>query len=444
MARPVVAIVGRPNVGKSTLFNHITGRRISIVDDTPGITRDRIYAEAEWRGRDFTLIDTGGIEPASCSDILKQMRNQALTAVETADVIIFMTDARTGVTVSDAEVSNMLRKAGNPVVMAVNKVDRTGQPPADIYEFYSLGIDSLVPISSANGLGIGDLLDEVYRHFPEDHTLKEVGDAVKIAVVGKPNTGKSSLINRILSETRLIVSDIPGTTREAVDTQVNRNGRDYILIDTAGIRRKSRITENIERYSTIRSWTSIERADVCLLLIDASEGAAEQDAKIAGFAHEKGKASIIAVNKWDLAEKGSAAMEECRNKVIEKLSFMTYAPIAFISAKTGKRVEKLFGLVDNVYEQASIRVSTGVLNDIINDAIAMTPPPADKGKRLRIYYAAQTGCRPPAFVMFVNSRKLMHFSYKRYIENCLRDSFGFEGTPIRIIVRERNERINGG
>ncbi len=439
MAKPVVAVVGRPNVGKSTFFNFIAGKRISIVDDTPGITRDRVYAEAEWRGVTFTVIDTGGIEPKTSDSILKQMRIQAEIAVDTADVIIFMVDAKEGLAPSDGEIATMLRKANKPVVLTVNKVDKIGEPPPEIYEFYTLGIDNLVPISSSNGLGIGDLLDEVFERFPK---LDEGGgeeDGIKIAVIGKPNTGKSSLINKILDEKRVIVSSIPGTTRDAIDTYVTRYGKKYIFIDTAGIRRKSRINEDIERYSIIRAFTAVDRADVCLIMMDSTEGPTEQDTKIAGYAHDAGKASIFVVNKWDLIDKDTGTYESYRKKVMNKFAFMSYAPVEFISAISGKRVEKLFDRINNVEGQSVKRVATGVLNDVLNDAMAISQPPSDKGKRLKIYYMTQVSIKPPAFVLFINNKELMHFSYLRYIENCLRDAFGFEGTPIRFMTRERRE-----
>jgi len=437
LAKPVVAIVGRPNVGKSTFFNYLCGKRISIVEDTPGVTRDRIYAEAEWRNKAFTLIDTGGIEPFSDDKILRQMRRQAQIAIEMADVIVFMVDAKEGMTATDSEVATMLRKSQKPVVLAVNKADRTGDTPAEVYEFYNLAMGEVFPISSVQGLGIGDLLDEIFRHFPEEPEEAEDDHAIKVAVIGKPNSGKSSLINRLTGEERVIVSDIPGTTRDAIDTVVEDGEDKYIFIDTAGIRRKNKITENIERYSTLRSWTAIERSDVCLIMIDAMDGVTEQDTKIAGYAHEQGKASIVVINKWDLMEKETGTLEEYRKSVLEKLSFMQYAPVIFISAKTGQRVSKLLELVKFVYGQATFRVTTGMLNDIINEATAMVQPPSDKGKRLKLYYATQSGIKPPTFVIFVNDMELFHFSYERYIENQLRRSFGFEGTPIRFIMRER-------
>lgn len=438
MAKPVVAIVGRPNVGKSTFFNYLCGKRISIVEDTPGVTRDRIYAQAEWRNKAFTLIDTGGIEPFSDDKILRQMRRQAQIAIEMADVIVFMVDAKEGVTATDSEVATILRKSKKPVVLAVNKVDRVGEPPAEVYEFYNLAMGEIFPISSGQGLGIGDLLDEIFKHFPKELGEAEDDDTIKVAVIGKPNSGKSSLINRLVGEERVIVSDIPGTTRDAIDTVVEDGEDKYIFIDTAGIRRKSKITENIERYSTLRSWTAVERSDVCLIMIDAQDGVTEQDTKIAGYAHEQGKASIIVINKWDLVDKETGTLEEYRKAVQEKLSFMQYAPVVFISAKTGQRVNRLLELVKFVYGQATLRISTGMLNDLINEATAMVQPPSDKGKRLKLYYATQSAVKPPTFVIFVNDMELFHFSYERYIENQLRRSFGFEGTPIRFIQRERD------
>jgi len=437
LAKPVVAIVGRPNVGKSTFFNYVCGKRISIVEDTPGVTRDRIYADAEWRSKAFTLIDTGGIEPFSDDKILSQMRKQAQVAIDMADVIVFMVDAKEGMTATDSEVANMLRKSNKPVVLAVNKVDRVGETPPEVYEFYNLAMGEVFPISSVQGLGIGDLLDEIFRHFPEEPEEAEDDDSIKVAVVGKPNSGKSSLINRLCGEERVIVSDIPGTTRDAIDTAVEVGEDKYIFIDTAGIRRKSKITENIEKYSAIRSWRAIERADVCLIMIDAQDGVTEQDAKIAGYAHEQGKASIVVINKWDLIEKETGTLEEYRRQVLEKLSFMQYAPVIFISAKTGQRVNRLLELVKFVYGQATLRISTGMLNDVINEATALVQPPSDKGKRLKLFYATQSSVKPPTFVLFINDEELFHFSYERYIENQLRRNFGFEGTPIRFILRER-------
>jgi GTP-binding protein len=439
LAKPVVAIVGRPNVGKSTFFNYLTGRRISIIEDTPGVTRDRIYSESEWRGRKFTIVDTGGLEPFTGDYIKQQIVRQAIVAMETADVIIFLLDIKTGLTAADYEVATLLRKAEKPVIVAVNKVDQVGEMPPEAYEFYNLGMGEIYTISSIHGLGIGELLDAVYEHFPKDINDEDEDDIIKVAVIGKPNVGKSSLINNILGEERVIVSDIPGTTRDAIDTPVERNEKKYTFIDTAGIRRKSRIEENIERYSVIRSWTAVDRSDVCIILIDAQDNVTEQDTKIAGYAHEQGKACIIAINKWDLIEKETGTLENYRKTVRQKLEFMDYAPIVFISAKTGKRVERLFELIDYVYDQASFRLQTGMLNDVLNEAMAMVQPPSDKGKRLKIYYMTQTGIKPPTFILFVNDRELMHFSYERYLINTLRSNFGFEGTPIRFIIRERSD-----
>lgn len=439
MGKPVVAIVGRPNVGKSTLFNYLSGHRISIVEDTPGVTRDRIYAEGEWRGREFTIIDTGGIEPFTGDFIKQQMIRQAEIAVETSDVIVFIVDMKTGITASDFDVAVMLRKSDKPVVIAVNKVDNVGELPPEAYEFYNLGMGEIYAISSIHGLGIGDLLDAVYEHFPSSEEESEEEDVIKVAVIGKPNVGKSSLINCVLGEERVIVSNIPGTTRDAIDTLVERNGNKYIFIDTAGIRRKSRIDESIEKYSVIRSWTAVDRSDVCIIMIDAQDGVTEQDTKIAGYAYEQGKAAIIAINKWDAVEKETGTLEKTRETIRRQLEFMSYAPIVFISAKTGQRVERLFDLVDFVFDQASFRVQTGMLNDVLNDATAMVQPPSDKGKRLKIYYMTQVGIKPPKFILFINNRELMHYSYERYIQNTLRSNFGFEGTPIQFIIRERGK-----
>lgn len=440
MAKPVVAIVGRPNVGKSTFFNYLAGRRISIVEDTPGVTRDRIYTEVEWRSKKFTLIDTGGIEPYSEDRIMQQMKSQAEIAIETADVIVFMVDMKDGLTASDNEVATILRKSKKPVILVVNKVDRVGEIPAEVYEFYNLGIGELMTVSSIHGLGMGDLLDEIYDHFPDEVDEEYDEEVIKVAVIGKPNAGKSSLINKVLGEERVIVSDIPGTTRDAIDTYVENEEGKFVFIDTAGIRKQSKIYENIERYSTIRSWTAIERSDVCLILIDAEDGVTEQDTKIAGYAHEQGKASIVVVNKWDLVEKATGTLEEYRKTVLEKLGFMLYAPVVFISAKTGQRVNKIYELIKYVANQAAMRISTGVLNDLLNEATAMVQPPSDKGKRLKIYYMTQASVKPPAFVLFINSIELMHYSYQRYLENQLRKSFGFEGTPIKFMLREKKDR----
>lgn len=440
MAKPVVAVVGRPNVGKSTLFNKIAGTRISIVDDTPGVTRDRVFADAEWLGREFTLIDTGGIEPRADDEILVQMRAQAQLAIEMAHVVIFMVNVRDGLTAADADVAAMLQKSGKPVILAVNKVDNPGQPPMDFYEFYNLGLGDPVAISSTHGLGVGDLLEEAAKFFPPEGEEGEDEGIIKVAVVGKPNAGKSSLINRILGENRVIVSDIAGTTRDAIDTYFERDGQRYLFIDTAGIRRKAKVDESIERYSVIRAFAAVERSDVCLILIDGDEGITEQDAKIAGFVHESGKASIVVVNKWDLVEKETNTMANYKKDVLETLSFMMYAPIEFLSAKTGARLGKLFELIGRVCQQAAKRIPTGMLNDVIGDATTKVQPPSDKGKRLKIYYATQPSAAPPTFVIFVNNAQLFHFSYQRYIENQLRAAFGFEGTPIRLIIRERGEK----
>ena len=438
--RPVVAIVGRPNVGKSTLFNALAGENKSIIKDTPGVTRDRIYADVEWLNRTFTLIDTGGIEPESKDVILSQMREQAQIAIDTADVIIFMTDLKQGLVDADSKVADMLRRSHKPVLLTVNKTDSYARDMADVYEFYNLGIGDPIPISSANRTGIGDLLDAVVAHFPPADEDEEENEIPKIAVVGKPNTGKSSLINAILGESRLIVSDIAGTTRDAVDTQVSYDDKDYIFIDTAGLRRKSKVKEDLERYSIIRTVSAVEKCDVAVLMIDASEGVTEQDAKIAGIAHDRGKGIVIAVNKWDAVEKDDKTIYRFTEKVREVLSFMTYAQIVFISAKTGQRIPKLFEMIDLVLENSARRVGTGVLNEILTEAVAMQQPPSDKGKRLKIYYITQVAVKPPTFVIFVNDKELMHFSYTRYIENRIRDTFGFTGTALRFIIRERKEK----
>ena len=435
----VVAIVGRPNVGKSTLFNYIAGRRISIVEDTPGVTRDRIYVEAEWRNQKFMLIDTGGIEPSSDDIILKQMKNQAEIAIETSDVIIFLVDAKSGLTATDNEVATLLRKSKKPVILAVNKVDNVGDIPPEAYEFYNIGLGDFVTISSSHGLGIGDLLDEVFQYIGNESEDSYDEDVIKVAVIGKPNVGKSSLINKILGEERVIVSDIAGTTRDAIDTYIKKDGVKYLFIDTAGIRKKNKINESIEKYSIIRSWTSVDRADVCLIMIDAKEGITEQDTKIAGYAHEQGKAAIIVVNKWDEIEKETGSLEEYEKKLKEGFAYMQYAPSIFISAKTGQRVNKLYELINYVNEQHSLRISTGVLYELLGEAILMVQPPSDKGRRLKVYYMTQAKSKPPVFILFVNDAKLMHYSYQRYIENQLRKSFGFIGTPIRFILREKGD-----
>ena len=439
MSKPIVAIVGRPNVGKSTLFNALAGEMISIVKDTPGVTRDRIYADVSWLDRDFTIIDTGGIEPDSQDIILSQMREQAQIAIDSADVIIFITDVRQGMTDADSQVADMLRKSRRPVVLAVNKVDNYKSQQMDVYEFYNLGIGEPFPISAEGKQGIGDLLDAVVSHFPEHSGEEEDSEIPKIAIVGKPNVGKSSIINKLLGENRVIVSDIPGTTRDAVDTTITRNGKDYLFIDTAGLRRKSKIKEDIERYSIIRTVSAVERCDVAVLMIDAAEGITEQDAKIAGIAHDRGKGLIIAVNKWDLVEKDNSTMKTYTEKIRSVLSFAPYAEMLYISAKTGQRLNKLFDAVDQVLDSQSLRIQTGVLNEILTEAVAMQQPPSDKGRRLKIFYMTQVSIKPPTFVIFVNDKKLMHFSYQRYLENRIRDSFGFQGTAIHFIIRERQE-----
>lgn len=440
MSKPVVAIVGRPNVGKSTFFNYIVGQRISIVEDTPGVTRDRVYAEANWRGVDFTLIDTAGIEPESEDIIISQMREQANIAINIADVIIFITDIKQGVTAADEEIALMLKKSGKPVILVCNKVDNFGEPPADIYEFYNLGIGEPYPVSSTNALGIGDVLDAIYDKFPKDKIEEADEEIIKVAIIGKPNVGKSSLVNRILGENRAIVSNIAGTTRDAIDSEFENEFGKYIFIDTAGIRRKSKVTENIEKYSVMRTNLAIERSDVCIALIDALEGLSEQDTKVIGEAHEAGKGLIIAVNKWDEVEKETGTLEKFKKDLENKLGFASYAPIIFISAKTGQRVNKLFEMINNVASQNAFRVSTSVLNEVINQAIAVVQPPTDKGRRLRIYYGTQATTKPPTFVIFVNNKELFHFSYQRYIINCIRNNFGLEGTPVRLIIRERGEK----
>ena len=440
MSKPVVAVVGRPNVGKSTLFNALAGERISIVKDTPGVTRDRIYAEVSWLGRAFTLIDTGGIEPESKDTILSQMREQAQIAIDTADVIIFMTDVHQGLVDADAKVADMLRHSRKPVVLVVNKVDSFEKYMPDVYEFYNLGIGEPIPISSAGKLGLGDMLDEVLNYFPEETEGEQEDGRTKVAIVGKPNVGKYSLINHLIGEERVIVSEIAGTTRDAVDTEVAWDGREYIFIDTAGLRRKSKIKEELERFSIIRAVTAVERADVVILMIDATEGVTEQDAKIAGIAHDRGKGIIIAVNKWDAIEKDDKTMYKHTDRIRQVLSFMPYAEILFISAKTGQRTSRIFDMVDVVLENNSMRIATGVLNEIMSEAVAMQQPPSDKGKRLKLYYITQVAVKPPTFVIFVNDKKLMHFSYTRYLENRIRDASGFGGSSIKYIIRERKEK----
>lgn len=439
-SRPIVAVVGRPNVGKSTLFNALAGDNISIVKDTPGITRDRIYADVTWLDMNFTLIDTGGIEPESKNIILSQMREQAQIAIDTADVIIFMVDVKQGLVDTDSKVADMLRRSGKPIVLAVNKVDSYQKYMLDVYEFYNLGIGEPFAISAANKQGIGDLLDEVSSYFDKEIAQDEEEDErTKIAIVGKPNVGKSSIINKLIGENRLIVSDIAGTTRDAVDTEVTYHGKEYVFIDTAGLRRKNKIKEELERYMIIRTVTAVERADIVVLVIDAVEGVTEQDAKIAGIAHDRGKATIIAVNKWDLIEKDNKTVNQFTQKIRQILSFMPYAEILFISAETGQRLTKLYETIDIVYENHAMRVATGVLNEILAEAVAMQQPPSDKGKRLRLYYITQAAVKPPTFVIFVNDKELMHFSYTRYIENQIREAFGFRGTPLKFIIRERKE-----
>lgn len=437
--KPIVAVVGRPNVGKSTLFNALAGQKISIVKDTPGITRDRIYADINWLGRSFTLIDTGGIEPDSKDVILSQMREQAEIAINTADVIIFMVDVRQGLVDADAKVADMLRRSQKPVILAVNKVDNVNKYMADVYEFYNLGIGDPHPISAANQMGLGDMLDEVIAHFGEESQEEEEDDKIRVAIVGKPNVGKSSLINKMLGENRLIVSDVAGTTRDAVDTPITHNGKEYIFIDTAGLRRKNKIKEDLERYMIVRTVSAVERADIVVLLIDAVEGVTEQDAKIAGIAHERGKAVIIAVNKWDAIEKNNKTVKGYESKIREILSYMPYAEITYISALTGQRLNKLYDLIDMVAENHAMRVATGVLNEIMAEAVALQQPPSDKGRRLKLFYITQAAVKPPTFVIFVNDKNLMHFSYTRYIENKIREAFGFKGTPLKFIIRERKE-----
>ena len=440
MSKPIVAIVGRPNVGKSTLFNVLAGEMISIVKDTPGVTRDRIYAEVSWLDFNFTMIDTGGIEPDSKDIILSQMREQAQIAIDTADVIIFLTDVRQGLVDSDSKVADMLRRSGKPVVLVVNKVDSFDKFMADVYEFYNLGIGDPIPISAASRLGIGDMLDEVAKHFPATSKNEEEDDRPRIAIVGKPNVGKSSIVNKLLGKNRVIVSNIAGTTRDAIDTAIKFNGKEYVFIDTAGLRRKNKIKEEIERYSIIRTVTAVERADVVLVVIDATEGVTEQDAKIAGIAHERGKGIIVVVNKWDAIEKNEKTMNEFEKSIRNTLSFMPYAEIMYVSAETGQRLPKLYEMIDVVMENQALRVATGVLNEIMAEAVAMQQPPSDKGKRLKLYYITQVAVKPPTFVIFVNDKELMHFSYTRYLENKIREAFGFRGTSLKFIIRERKEK----
>ena len=439
MPKPLIAIVGRPNVGKSTLFNKIAGKRLAIVEDTPGVTRDRLYASADWSGREFDMVDTGGIEPKADSEMLVFMREQAMLAVEMADVIVFVTDFTTGVTAADSEVAKMLQKSNKPVLLAVNKMDSTGPINPDIYEFYSLGLGDPIAVSAVHGHGTGDLLEECVKLFPPISDFEEKDDIIRVAVIGKPNAGKSSLINKILGEKRVIVSDQPGTTRDAIDTNFENESGKYVFIDTAGLRRKSKVTEKIEKYSVLRAQMAIRRADVCVIMVDAREGITEQDTKVCGLAHEEGKASIIAVNKWDLIEKETGTMEKMRREVMRDLSYMTYAPVIFISALTGQRTGRLFELINYVSDQASMRITTGTLNHLLADSVARVQPPTDRGRRLKIYYMTQVGVRPPTFVCFCNDSELFHFSYLRYLENQIRSVFGLEGTPVRMIVRERGE-----
>ena len=439
MSRPLVAIVGRPNVGKSMLFNRLVGQRLSIVEDTPGVTRDRLYAECEWCGRKFDMVDTGGIEPSTDSEILLFMREQAQIAIDAATVIIFVTDLRTGVTAADQDVANMLLRSRKPVVLAVNKADSTGDTDLGVYEFYSLGLGDPIPTSAVHGHGTGDLLDECLKYFPPAEEDEEEEDLIKVAIIGKPNVGKSSLVNHILGEKRVIVSDVAGTTRDAVDTVYENELGRYMFIDTAGIRRKSKVDERVEKFSVMRAQLAIERADVCLIMIDARDGVTDQDTKIAGLAHEAGKASIVIVIKWDLVEKETGTMEKMRKDIMRDLSFMSYAPILFISALTGQRTNRIFELINYVNDQSNMRISTGMLNNVLADAQARVQPPTDKGRRLKIYYMTQTGIKPPNFVIFCNSRELFHFSYQRYLENQIRSVFGLEGTPVRIVIRQKGD-----
>lgn len=440
MAKPTVAIIGKPNVGKSTFFNYIVGSRISIVEDTPGVTRDRVYAETNWRGRNFTVVDTAGIEPESDDTIISQMREQAKIAIDIADVILFLTDVKQGVTAADQEIAIMLKKSKKPVVLVCNKADNMSRDRHEIYEFYNLGMGEPYPVSAANALGIGDVLDALYENFPEKSDDEDDDGRIKVAVIGKPNVGKSSLINKILGENRTIVSNIAGTTRDAIDTEYENEYGKYVLIDTAGIRRKSKVSESIEKFSIMRTLLAIERADVCLMMIDANEGVTDQDAKIAGEAHEAGKGIIIVVNKWDEYEKETGTLEKYKKDIYAKLSYLSYAQVIFISAKTGQRVDKLFNMINNVAEQNAMRVSTATLNQVINEAIAIVQPPTDKGKRLKILYGTQVSTKPPTFVIFVNNKELFHFSYERYLVNQIRKEFGLEGTPVRIIAREKGEK----
>ncbi len=440
MPKPLIAIVGRPNVGKSMLFNKLAGERLSIVEDTPGVTRDRLYAESEWRNRKFNLVDTGGIEPGTDSEILSFMREQAEIAIDNATVIIFVCDIKTGMTASDQDVANLLLRSGKPVVLAVNKMDSVGPTNPDVYEFYNLGLGDPIPVSSVHGHGTGDLLDECFKYFPPAEEEEEESDTIKVAVIGKPNVGKSSLVNRILGEERVIVSDVAGTTRDAVDSYFENDKGKYIFIDTAGMRKKSKVDDRIEKFSVLRATMAIERSDVCLIMIDANDGVTDQDTKVAGLAHEAGKACIIVVNKWDTLEKDDKTMDKMRKDIQRDLSYMTYAPILFISAKTGQRVDRLFELINYVCDQAAMRITTGMLNTVLADATARVQPPTDKGRRLKIYYMTQVGVKPPHFVVFCNDAQLFHFSYQRYIENQIRNTFGLEGTPVRLTVRQKSDK----
>ena len=440
MAKPLVAIVGRPNVGKSMLFNKLTGKRLSIVEDTPGVTRDRLYAQAEWRGRTFDLVDTGGIEPGTDDQILSFMREQAEIAIASATVIVFVCDIRTGMTAADQDVAGMLQRSRKPVVLAVNKMDSTGHTDPDMYEFYNLGLGDPMPVSAVHGHGTGDLLDACFEFFPPEDQEEEEDDVVKVAIIGKPNVGKSSLVNRILGQERVIVSDVAGTTRDAVDSYLEKDGQKYLIIDTAGMRKKSKVDDRVEKFSVLRATMAIERSDVGVIMIDAQEGVTEQDTKVAGLAHEAGKACVIVVNKWDAIEKDGKTMQRMEEDVRRDLSYMTYAPVLFISALTGQRVDRLFGLIDNVVNQAAMRIPTGVLNQVLNDAQARVQPPTDKGKRLKIYYMTQIGVKPPHFVIFCNDAKLFHFSYQRYLENQIRATFGLTGTPVRITIRQKGDK----